>query len=434
MQKILEDIGRLVGTRANYQELCTKLDGQKKILSNNADKADQCLAQLDAKRHTAGYAYILHAKTQIEIKNLNLFHTQCSALLDTGDDEQLGLVAKQFSGICLKYAETLLATDTPISGARRLREAVRKVTAGNTHLLTPVHTAFALICLKSSLYDYALPVLDVSIFRVDPEATGLDALQFLSYFVYAGMIYTGVQRYANAIEMFKQALNITTTQLSIVQLAAFKKLILVSLISEGKMPAFDNLAALSGGASGNFTKLKALSAGYQALGEAYKFDSQGLDKVAMTYGETFKEDINWGLVRQVLKAHKRRSIRKLTDTYVTLSLADMANRAGLRDAASAEAYILGMVQDGEIYATMDQKNGMITFQDDPENFDTRQMVDTLDSKVQEIMQLTGELQAVNKAVVTHKKHVERTMPKTDNEEAKTDPALREALERSKRDQ
>ncbi len=52
------------------------------------------------------------------------------------------------------------------------------------------------------------------------------------------------------------------------------------------------------------------------------------------------QDGNTGLVKLALNARTMRAIQKLTQTYLTLSLADIAAQVGLGSAAEAEQHIL----------------------------------------------------------------------------------------------
>ena len=47
-----------------------------------------------------------------------------------------------------------------------------------------------------------------------------------------------------------------------------------------------------------------------------------------------------GLVRLVLAGRTKRAIQRLTQTFLTLSLTDIAQQVGLQDAAEAEGHIL----------------------------------------------------------------------------------------------
>jgi COP9 signalosome complex subunit 3 len=52
------------------------------------------------------------------------------------------------------------------------------------------------------------------------------------------------------------------------------------------------------------------------------------------------QDGNMGLVKLALAARTVRATQKLTQTYLTLSLADIAAQVGLPGAGDAEAHIL----------------------------------------------------------------------------------------------
>ena len=51
----------------------------------------------------------------------------------------------------------------------------------------------------------------------------------------------------------------------------------------------------------------------------------------------------------------------MTKTFITLSLADMATKVKLPSAKEAEAYMLNMIRDGEIFATINQKDGKLLY-------------------------------------------------------------------------
>ena len=53
----------------------------------------------------------------------------------------------------------------------------------------------------------------------------------------------------------------------------------------------------------------------------------------------------------------RANIKRLTKTFVTLSLADVASRIGLASTDQAERHIVAMVQEGSIHARISQKDG-----------------------------------------------------------------------------
>ena len=55
------------------------------------------------------------------------------------------------------------------------------------------------------------------------------------------------------------------------------------------------------------------------------------------------QDNNLGLVKQVLSSLYKRNIQRLTQTYLTLSLQDIASTVQLNNAKDAEMHVLRMV-------------------------------------------------------------------------------------------
>lgn len=63
----------------------------------------------------------------------------------------------------------------------------------------------------------------------------------------------------------------------------------------------------------------------------------------VTIFSLYFQDNNLGLVMQVVSSMYKRNIQRLTQTYLTLSLQDIANTVQLRDPKQAEMHVLQMV-------------------------------------------------------------------------------------------
>ena len=91
--------------------------------------------------------------------------------------------------------------------------------------------------------------------------------------------------------------------------------------------------------------IKRLSLPYQDLGTAYATNScDEVQAVMIKHNEVFRRESNFGLVKQVLKSLYKKNIQRLTNTFLTLSLTDVAARVKLSSPAEAEKYILNMVK------------------------------------------------------------------------------------------
>ncbi|KAG6382472.1 hypothetical protein SASPL_157860 [Salvia splendens] len=114
--------------------------------------------------------------------------------------------------------------------------------------------------------------------------------------------------------------------------------------------------------------------------------------------DKFENDNNLGLVKQVVSSMYKRNIQRLTQTYLTLSLQDIANTVQLNSAKEAEMHVLQMIQEGDIYATINQKDGMVRFLEDPEQYKTCEMIERLDFSIQRIMMLSKKVTTMNEVM------------------------------------
>lgn len=133
----------------------------------------------------------------------------------------------------------------------------------------------------------------------------------------------------------------------------------------------------------------------------------------------------------------KKNIQCLTKTFLTLSLSDVASRVQLSGPAQAESYILNMVsfafhiikvdwlvsvslfyfqitlqiEDGEIYAVINQKDGMVVFLDSPEKYASPETLCLLEKQManctrlhQHILEMDQQIQ-VNPQVIIRMNHI-----------------------------
>ena len=101
---------------------------------------------------------------------------------------------------------------------------------------------------------------------------------------------------------------------------------------------------------------------YHELASAFmNYDQDKLNSTCQKYHDVFSQDGNLGLIKQLQLAFHKKNIQKLTKTFITLSLTDMANKVKLASVKDAENIMLNMIKDGEIFATINQKDGICAF-------------------------------------------------------------------------
>nr|XP_034922478.1 COP9 signalosome complex subunit 3-like isoform X2 [Populus alba] len=169
-----------------------------------------------------------------------------------------------------------------------------------------------------------------------------------------GMICIGQKHFQKALELLHNVVTAPMSSINAIAVEAFKKYILVSLIQNRQfstsLPKYTSSAAQR--------SLKTLCQPYMEVASSYSSGKVSeLKTYIQTNKEKFESDNNLGLVKQVISSMYKRNIQRLTQTYWTLSVQDIAKNVQLSSPKEAEMHVLQMIEDGEIYATINQKDG-----------------------------------------------------------------------------
>jgi len=125
------------------------------------------------------------------------------------------------------------------------------------------------------------------------------------------------------------------------------------------------------------------------------------------YQELLTQDNNMGLVQQVVASQTRTSIRRLTRTFITLSLGDLANRVGLVSPQEVEKEIVGMIEAGSIHATISQADGMVRFDTNPESYSSADMLRMLEEEVNLAMVLDRQVVAMEEEMMVSPAYIKK---------------------------
>lgn len=302
--------------------------------------------------------------------------------------EQIRLAPDKFLSVCRKLKDQVMLLEAPIRGVAPLFTALRKLQVSVEHL-TPLHSDFLLLCLLAKCYKTGLSLLDDDVFEVDQPR------DLFLYCYYGGMICIGQKRFQKALDLLHNVVTAPMSTINAIAVEAYKKYILVSLIRHGQfstsLPKYSSSAAQR--------NLKNFCQPYVELANSYGTGKIAeLEAYVKTNAEKFESDNNLGLVKQVVSSMYKRNIQRLTQTYLTLSLQDIATTVQLNSPKEAEMHVLQMIQDGEIYATINQKDGMVRFLEDPEQYKTCEMIEHIDSSIQRIMALSRKLTAMDEQI------------------------------------
>ncbi|KAF7844544.1 COP9 signalosome complex subunit 3 [Senna tora] len=348
------------------------------LLRTELTRLSSVLTQLDPSKHSLGFLYILEASTagQISREQAETVVPIITRFINACTAEQIRLAPDKFICLCKRFKDQVILLQAPIRGT-------------STEHLTPLHPEFLMLCLLAKCYKTGLLILDDDIFEVEQPK------DLFLYCYYGGMVCIGQKHFQKALELLHNVVTAPMSTINAIAVEAYKKYILVSLIHHGQfstsLPKYASSVAQR--------NLKNFSQPYIELANAYGTGKIAeLEAYVQTNTEKFESDNNLGLVKQVVSSMYKRNIQRLTQTYLTLSLQDIANTVQLNSPKEAEMHVLQMIQDGEIYATINQKDGMVRFLEDPEQYKTCHMIEHIDSSIQRIMALSRKLTVMDERI------------------------------------
>ncbi|CAI2169556.1 15897_t:CDS:10 [Funneliformis geosporum] len=322
--------------------------------SDNKDPLDV----LDQNFCSLPYTYFLAARCQADRPNVARLIQHILSFLTVFDARQVRLVPDKF----LQVAQGLCRLTTLYGNV------------GNNFKASE--------CLLSRCYKQALPILKNDITEIDVPSTAIFYTDHLLYHYYGAMVYIGLKNYERALYFLRLVISAPASVTSQIQIEAYKKFSLVSLLLHGKIAHLPKYTA-----SVVFRSVKNQCQAYQDFASAFEsLNVKRLRNEFVKWTDIFRKDKNLGLAKQTLNAIYRRNIQQLTQTYLTLSLADIADAVGLegRDAPKiAENYVLRMIESREIFATISHshQNGMVSFHDNPDRYDTSLTITQLEEQI-----------------------------------------------------
>ncbi|XP_066992118.2 COP9 signalosome complex subunit 3 isoform X2 [Anabrus simplex] len=374
----------------------------------NGQHLDNVLETLDLQQHSLGVLAVLCVKFSLPVPTATpdhheLLFAQAQEFITGCNGEQVRFAPDTYAELCHLLTHSLVELKLPLRGIDLMRRAIRKIQLFDSQL-TSVHADLCQLCLLAKCFKPALEFLDTDITGISQEGGQFDAKYFLLYYYYGGMIYAALKNYDRALYFFEVAITTPAMAVSHVMLEAYKKYILISLILLGKV---QNIPKYTSQVVGRF--IKPLSQAYHDLASAYGTNnSDELRAVFGKYQETFARDKNTGLVKQVLASLYKKNIQRLTKTFLTLSLSDVASRVQLASPSDAEKYILNMIEDGEIFATINQKDGMVIFHDDPEKYNSPGMLRRLEEEMAVCTDLDRKMQSMEEDIMVNPQFVKKS--------------------------
>lgn len=289
---------------------------------------------------------------------------------------------------------------------RPLRLAADKL-ATSAHALVPIHADFLAVCLHAKCYNLAARWLRPRPrFHIDP-ATGLHASDVHLVYHYAAMVYIGVRDYPAALHCCRLALAVpapTHTPLLNVAVCTFKYYILLHLLVTGKAPHNFKFSSYQ------LSRLRSLSCEYSELATAYeRMDRTHTLQLFESNRHTFDGHGNLGLVKQVMSTLTDALIERLTNSFVTMKMRDVASRIGLRDEEHVHHVLLRMIEQRKITARLDDRKRVVRLIDAERDADERLFAQVSGALMQQSVHVLQRIDEFREKLQTDRNYVGKMM-------------------------
>ncbi|XP_037091406.1 COP9 signalosome complex subunit 3-like [Pollicipes pollicipes] len=398
---------KTLSSQGNLSCLYEFLENSAELLSKNVSHIDTALAALEIEHHSLGILAIMLARFSAGGGDASVLDKQMEEFVDGCVVDQIRYAPDSYAELCHLYTQKLLERNKPLKGLHVLRKAIAKIQA-NPNQLTSIHADLCQLALSAKCFRPALDVLDVDIADISKENGKFDAKHLLLYYYYGGMIYAAMKQFERAMYFFEAYFTVPALAVSHIMVEAYKKHILMSLILRVESPQSQKLRYHETVRQTISRRLRPLCPAYVELATAFASPSPDqLLAVVARHQEQFARDQNTGLVKQCVASYHKMNIQRLTKTFLTLSLSDVSSRVQLNGTQRAEMYILSMIEDGEIFAAIDQRDGMVRFHDNPEQYNAPEMVARLERELAQIMSLGRRLQELDEEIQLEPQYVQK---------------------------
>ncbi|EKX55201.1 hypothetical protein GUITHDRAFT_98981 [Guillardia theta CCMP2712] len=394
MEGIIHRIQGLSGKQDDWRSLVQQLDNNLDFLCQSRLAIDEIYGQLNPESHGIGCVYLLYCKTKDAERSSSdeMFIQQVRDLCVSGNPEQLKFVRSKFCEVCRIFTEICReSASRAMFGITPLCVGISKVRPSPEHL-TSIHADLLQLCLVAKVFKPALPIVSQRILYVTKDC--VQPRDFLLYYYYGGMLYTALKDYNKALDMFQLAFTMPCHALNEILVETYKKYVLVSLIVHGEVQSLPKYST-------NIVQrlIKNCCAEYNEIANACSANKlDELRNCVEKHKNLLTKNQNLGLAMQMIDSMCSRSIQRLTETFVTLSLTDIAQEVKLPDAESARSQVLRMIEREQIVATIDEEKGMVSFDTEPDKATSQQLLLRLSKQIEVAMELNEKLRQADEDI------------------------------------
>ncbi|GAA5853175.1 hypothetical protein JCM8547_000226 [Rhodosporidiobolus lusitaniae] len=364
--------------------------------------------------HTVGYLYVLNTRLEAASPDLNVLLPKVQGFVEQMDPVEARKVGEQVSYLVSQLITLAESTNQAALAVPVLKTLLQRYP--DPGYLTAFHPIFLQLVLQSGSYAAAIEILQNDITDVDKTVYPIKYQDHLTYHYLGGTVLALLGEYSRAAELLEIAVCAPGQVASMIQIDAFKKLVLVQLLAYGKTQPFPKYTTQPVQQA-----IKVLCPAYLEFAQAYAgLDRAKVGQVRDKGREVFEKDLNFGLVVYCEQALRRRQIQNLTETYVMLTLGELAANVGndpssLEQVEEVEREVRGMIASKELFATLTPPSSssspktdtIITFSDDPEPYISHATVERVTKAIQRAQELERQWAEEGRRVGESKEFVQK---------------------------
>uniref|UniRef100_A0A2K5R4I9 COP9 signalosome complex subunit 3 n=1 Tax=Cebus imitator TaxID=2715852 RepID=A0A2K5R4I9_CEBIM len=148
--------------------------------------------------------------------------------------------------------------------------------------------------------------------------------------------------------------------------------------------------------------------GLKNFERALFFYEQAITTPAMVVSHIMLESYKMYILVSLILLGKVQQLPKYTSQIVGRFIKPLSN-VYHEFAQAAEKYVLHMIEDGEIFASINQKDSMVSFHDNPEKYNNPAMLHNIDQEMLKCIELDERLKAMDQEITVNPQFVQKRM-------------------------
>ena len=198
--------------------------------------------------------------------------------------------------------------------------------------------------------------------------------------------------------------------LSLIQVDAYKKYVLISLIRKQHLVQLPRYTPRI--LTRYFPKLcseyRELTTAFDSNANSDVIGKDKLKKIIEKNAEIYLADFNYGLVKQVIISCDKNAVKKLTSVYTKLSVKRVQSLCRFGSEQEAKNIVISMIQNGDLSASLDA-DGVVTFYDGTITESDKDTLQRIQNGIEKTLNLWNGLDRQMLDVKQSKAYVEKSL-------------------------